>query len=105
MIRVHWFPVPTLADGATAPTVLMGPGWGSAGDTDTSEAGESTGQFTIRIASLGDAGYNVLTWDPRGFGESTGTVTVDSPDNEGRDVQQLLDWVASQPASRARRRA
>ena len=36
----------------------------------------------------------MLTWDPRGFGKSTGTVETDSADFEGRDVQQLLDWVA-----------
>ncbi len=29
VIRIHWFPDPS-ADGATRPTVLMGPGWGSA---------------------------------------------------------------------------
>ena len=39
----------------------------------------------------------MLTWDSRGFGESGGTVTVDSKDFEGRDVQALLDWLADQP--------
>ena len=28
------------------------------------------------------AGYNVLTWDPRGFGQSGGTVQSDSPQYE-----------------------
>jgi pimeloyl-ACP methyl ester carboxylesterase len=51
----------------------------------------------ISIKGLTDRGYNVLTWDPRGFGESTGTAQVDSPDVEARDVQQLIDWVATQP--------
>src|SRR5688500_18946321 len=46
---------------------------------------------------MNDAGYNVLTWDPRGFGQSTGTATVNAADTEGRDVQTLLDWVAEQP--------
>ena len=94
VIRAHWFPVASASATEPAPTVLAGPGWGSAGDTDTSSAGLLG---TISIARLWDAGYNVLTWDPRGFGASTGTVTIDSPDNEGRDVQQLLDWVADQP--------
>jgi ABC-2 type transport system ATP-binding protein len=39
----------------------------------------------------------VLTWDSRGFGESGGTVEVDSKDFEGRDVSALLDWLATQP--------
>ena len=43
------------------------------------------------------AGYNVLTWDPRGFGASGGTAEVDSPKFEGRDVSALIDYVARQP--------
>ena len=88
-IRFHWFPLDH-----EAPTVLMGPGWGEAGATETS----GTGLFgDAPIATLHDAGYHVLTWDPRGFGKSTGTITVDSADAEGRDVQRLLDWLATQP--------
>ena len=45
-------------------------------------------------------GYNVLTWDARGFGESGGSVQIDHPDYEGRDVQALLDYVAEQPEAR-----
>lgn len=90
-IEVHWFPQPGLAPGARAPTVLMGPGWGSPGD-------ERVDRDPIR--ALHGAGYNVLTWDPRGFGDSGGTVTIDSPDYEGRDAQALLDWVAARPEAR-----
>ena len=39
----------------------------------------------------------MLTWDSRGFGQSGGTVEVDSKDFEGRDVQVLIDWLAKQP--------
>src|SRR5690606_3841606 len=46
---------------------------------------------------MNERGHNVLTWDPRGFGESTGVVQINSPDHEGRDVQVLLDWVAERP--------
>ncbi|UDY36873.1 alpha/beta hydrolase family protein [Dermatobacter hominis] len=91
-IRAHWFPV----EGATgpSPTVLMGPGWGMAGDTDVDAVGVLG---AVNIATLRGAGYNVLTWDPRGFGESGGSAQVDSADFEGRDVQQLLSWVAARP--------
>jgi ABC-2 type transport system ATP-binding protein len=40
------------------------------------------------------------TWDSRGFGQSGGTVEVDSRDFEGRDVQALLDWLATQPEAK-----
>ena len=42
----------------------------------------------------------MLTWDSRGFGQSGGTVTVDYKDNEGRDVQALIDYLAQQPEAR-----
>ena len=90
VIRAHWFPV----DGGEGPhpTILMGPGWGSAGDTKVDQVGVLG---AVNIKTLRDAGYNVLTWDPRGFGKSTGVAQVDSADYEGRDVQRLLDWVAA----------
>jgi len=92
-IRIHWFPDPSAA-GQARPTVFMGPGWGSPGDTDTSEAGI---QGALSIAQLWQGGFNVLTWDPRGFGHSTGSAEVDSPDAEGRDVSAMVSWVAQRP--------
>lgn len=92
-IRLHWFPTDdTGADGA--PVVLMGPGWGQPGDTST-EGLPLFGALSIPV--LNDRGYHVLTWDPRGFGQSTGEAQVNHADTEGRDVQRLLDWVAEQP--------
>ena len=91
-LRVHWFPLAT--GEPPAPTVLMGPGWGLPGDTNEDAVGVLG---ALNIKALRDAGFNVLTWDPRGFGRSTGTAEVDSKDFEGRDVQVLLDWVAAQP--------
>ena len=76
-----------------APTVLVGPGYGKAGNNsptlDTSDI--------IGAATLRQHGYNVLTWDPRGLGGSSGTVTFDSPAAEARDVSALIDYVAAQP--------
>jgi ABC-2 type transport system ATP-binding protein len=92
-IRIHWFPDPLASSGNTHPTVLMGPGWGSAGDTDTSQAGI---QGALSINQLWRGGFNVLTWDPRGFGHSGGEAEVDSPNFEGRDVSEMLNWVAQQ---------
>jgi ABC-2 type transport system ATP-binding protein len=94
VIRAHWFPLPDAGADHPAPTVLMGPGWGLPGDTNVDAVGVLG---ALNIGTLRNAGYNVLTWDPRGFGESQGVAEVDTADAEGRDVQQLLDWVATQP--------
>jgi ABC-2 type transport system ATP-binding protein len=91
-IRIHWFPDPTAA-GNARPTVLMGPGWGQTGDTDTSQAGL---QGALSIQALWQGGFNVLTWDPRGFGKSGGAAEVDNPGDEGKDVSALINWLAQQ---------
>ncbi len=88
-IRLHWFPLDH-----QAPTVLMGPGWSEAGATEKSGA-SLFGDAPIQ--TLQAEGYHVLTWDPRGFGQSTGTITVNSAEAEGRDVQGIIDWIATQP--------
>ena len=60
-------------------------GWGQRRSTDENGASlEAVG--SIGVGPLRKAGFNVLTWDSRGFGQSGGTVTVDYQDNEGRDV-------------------
>jgi len=93
LIRIHWFPDPT-AHGRRLPTILMGPGWGQSGDTDVNQAAI---QGVLSIEQLWQGGFNVLTWDPRGFGQSGGTAEVDSPSYEGRDVSSMINWVAQQP--------
>jgi ABC-2 type transport system ATP-binding protein len=85
------------ADGAGKhPTVLEGHGWGGSRDTNPdSTSDEAVGN--VGVGALRKAGFNVLTWDARGFGNSGGTVEVDSKDFEGRDVSALIDFVAKQP--------
>src|ERR1035441_4561558 len=77
-IHVNFFTAPGLAKGKRAPTVMVGPGRSSAGDTNpndsTSVSGGSPGVGTLRRA-----GFNVLTWDPRGFGVSGGQAEVGNP--------------------------
>ena len=93
-IRLHWFPVEGASADEPAPTILMGPGWSLAGDTAT-KGGTLFGALSIE--SMWKQGYNVLTWDPRGFGQSGGIATVNDPDKEGQDVRAMLDFVAAQP--------
>jgi ABC-2 type transport system ATP-binding protein len=92
-IRAHWFPASGATSQQSDPTLLMGPGWGMAGATKSTTAPSESDPISV----FNDAGYNVLTWDPRGFGQSTGTIEVDSPDYEARDVSRLIDWVATLP--------
>lgn len=94
-IRAHWFPVESPA-GGSSPTIFEGPGWSAPGSTDTRPTGSDL-FGGLSIYNLRREGYNVLTWDPRGFGASSGTVQIDSAQYEGRDVQRLIDWVAQQP--------
>jgi ABC-2 type transport system ATP-binding protein len=87
-IVTHVFPAPGLAPGATAPTILNGPGWAGAGETDPAQG---------VVKQLNDLGYNVVTWAPRGFGASGGLVSIDTPAIEGRDTSAIIDYVATQP--------
>ena len=92
-IVAHYYSAEGLSAGDRAPTVLAGPGYGSAGNTSPSaDSSDAVGTATWRRE-----GYNVLTWDPRGLGRSGGIVMFDSPAFEGRDVQALIDFVAVQP--------
>lgn len=94
VIRAHWFPLPQAGASHPAPTLLMGPGWGESGDTDPTAPALFGG---LSIDQMHQAGYNVMTWDPRGFGQSGGAVEVDSTAYEARDVSELLDFIATQP--------
>lgn len=93
-ITFYWFPAVGLAAGQTAPTVLQGPGFGgnAQSDPDASSTGAVPG-----VGDLRQAGYNVLTWNPRGISPSGGKAQLDNPDYEGRDVSALLTWVADRP--------
>lgn len=95
-IAAHFYPAVGLGAGERAPTVLVGPGWATVGDTSPdANLGDRIGTSNLR-----NDGYNVLTWDPRGFGGSGGVATFDSPTFEGRDVSALVDYVAAQPEAR-----
>src|SRR4051795_7436075 len=89
------------AQGGKARTVLEGHGWGGSRETDQ-DAASDEGTGNVGVGPLRRAGFNVLTWDARGFGNSGGTVEVDSPDVEGRDVSALIDWLAHAPQAARR---
>ena len=70
------------------PFIMHSHGWGGSRTTDPQG-----------FQGFLDAGYGVLSFDQRGFGESGGHAYVENPDVEGHDVRKLvslvsrLDWV------------
>jgi ABC-2 type transport system ATP-binding protein len=98
LISVNYFPASGLKTGQKAPTVLNGPGLATAGNIDPNSVTIVDG-LVPGLAPLRNAGYNVVTWDPRGEFASGGTLQLDSPSFEGRDVSAIIDWVSTQPAT------
>lgn len=93
-LRLHWFPLQGSGE-EPVPVVMVGPGWSMPGATG--DGVDVIGLSSSPIDGLHQAGFNVLTWDPRGFGESGGAASVNDPELEGRDAQVLLDWLATRP--------
>ena len=97
-IFVHFMPAEGLQAGESAPTVLNGPGLGLPGATTLElDVDSFLPRDTIGVGALRDAGYNVVTWDPRGEWRSEGIMTLDSPDYEGRDMSHIISYLATLP--------
>src|SRR4051794_41272071 len=79
-IVLSFFPAEGLQAGQRAPTVLIGHGWGQSRDTDENSEGREDLFGALGTGTARKAGYNVLTWDARGFGQSRGTNERDHPD-------------------------
>ncbi len=93
-IVFNFFAAEGLQGGERAPSVFVGPGFSSPGETDPqSKSSNLTGG--VGLAALRRAGYNVVTYDPRGFGGSGGAAQIDSPDFEARDVMAVIDRLAT----------
>lgn len=100
-IYVHFMPAAGLHNGGQAPTILDGPGLGMPGQTSIYGSfldGVLTNALGMpSVLDLRNAGYNVVTWDPRGEYSSGGTLQIDSPDYEAKDVSAIISWLATQP--------
>ena len=68
------------------PVVFHSHGWGGSRTTDPAD-----------FSDFLEAGYGVISFDQRGFGESGGKAHVENPDVEGRDVENLVAMVAKLP--------
>ena len=67
-----------------APAVLLAHGFGGSKNSVITEA-----------KTLQSRGYVVLAWTARGFGNSTGTISMNSPDGEVADVRKLIDYLSA----------
>lgn len=100
-IYVHFMPAHGLAKYQKAPTVLNGPGLGAPGATniDGTFLDPILADFVgiMGVGTLRRAGYNVVTWDPRGEWYSGGTLELNAAEFEGRDMSAIVSWIATQP--------
>ena len=88
--------------GKRAPTILMTHGWG--GKREQDPEGASSGA-NAGVGALRKGGFNVLTWDSRGFGESGGTVTIDYREERGPRRQGAAELARAPAGGQARRQA
>lgn len=67
-----------------APAILLAHGFG----------GDKT-SVVAQAKELANSGYVVLTWTARGFGKSTGEISMNSPKAEVADASKLVDYLAT----------
>ena len=105
-ISTNFFPAHGLQPGQSANTILEGPGLGSAGTTDplSTDGILSIPGLVPGVAPLRNAGYNVVTWDPRGEYASGGVLQLDSPEFEARDVSAIIDMTLALPETKDHQR-
>ncbi|MDQ1319574.1 MAG: type transport system ATP-binding protein [Actinomycetota bacterium] len=93
-ISTNFFPASGLVAGEDAPTALNSPGLGGAGRTNPYDRTNSQ-SYQPSVRDIRDAGYNLITWDPRGEFASGGVLQLDNPFYEGRDVSAIVSWSAT----------
>ena len=69
-----------------APAIVLAHGFG----------GDKTG-LAEQAEALTSAGFVVLAYSARGFGTSTGLISVNSPDFEVADAARIIDYLATRP--------
>ncbi len=73
-----------LPEQVPAPAIVIAHGFGGDKNGASSQAEKLT-----------DAGFVVLTYSARGFGESTGLISVNSPEFEVADARALIDFLST----------
>ena len=104
-ISTNFFPASGLTTGESAPTILAAPGLAIPGNTNPlSEFLGTNDRIVPGIKPLRDAGYNVVTWDPRGEFASGGVLQLNNPFYEGRDVSAIITWTLDRPETETNQR-
>ncbi len=67
------------------PLIFHSHGWGGSRVTSPTDS---------QVKPFLDAGYGVLSYDQRGFGQSGGKAYVENPDVEGHDIEKLVALVS-----------
>ncbi len=73
-----------IPEATPAPAILLAHGFGGSKEGTAEEA-----------QTLAEAGFVVLAYTARGFGESTGSISMNSPDFEVADASALVDYLGS----------
>ena len=95
-ISTNFFAAAGLAPSQTAATTIISPGFGGPGLIGP-YATYALKNEVPGIGALRDAGYNVVTYDPRGEFGSGGVMHMANPDFEGKDVAEIVNWIGDNP--------
>ena len=68
------------------PVILDSHGWGGSRRKSLADG---------TVAAFLDAGFGMVSFDQRGFGESSGQANVQDPEMETEDVKALIDYIAT----------
>jgi ABC-2 type transport system ATP-binding protein len=69
-----------------APAILIAHGFGGSKDSVAGDA-----------RYFQEQGYAVMTWSARGFGKSSGLISMNSQNGEIADIRKLIDYLVNQP--------
>ncbi|MBR9813699.1 hypothetical protein GYB61_07560 [bacterium] len=84
---------PSVVGGETYPVILEGHGFG--GSRQTNPNGAGVDGVSVAIGDLHNAGYGIISIDQAGHGDTDGLIKVMDPDQEGRFLIAILDWIDS----------
>ncbi|MGQ0701439.1 MAG: alpha/beta hydrolase family protein [Panacagrimonas sp.] len=88
-----------LVGGQKYPLLLQGHGFGAsrvnASQRNLVAPAGTPLQDTFTTKQYTDAGYGVVSFDQRGFGQTGGDISLMDPDRDGDNLVRILDWAES----------